>query len=105
ERDATRLHEIQATKLLDSASTPLFRASLTAKGKLIIIAYVAPDGTTLRKMVLQDALFFNYVPGAGTGQPPKDSFTINFTTMTCEQSKKSHNTTPHKKNQLTTWAS
>src|SRR5262245_56890073 len=72
------VHEIQASKFMDSTSTALFKASLDGKGKLVIIAFVKEGGSDASlTLVLQDAIVSSYVPWGG--EPPRDSFTLNFT--------------------------
>jgi type VI secretion system secreted protein Hcp len=86
------VHEIQASKFTDSTSTALFKASLDGKGKLVIIAFVKEGSSDASlTFVLQDAIVASYVPGSG--DPPRDSFTLNFTTITFDTSAKSPNTT------------
>jgi len=92
EIEGPTLHEIQVSKVLDSTSTALFKASLVGKGKLIVIAFVKGDGSAASMtLVLQDAIISSYV--TGSGQPPRDNFTLNFTTITFDTSANSPDTT------------
>ncbi len=49
EGSGSATQEIVITKLHDSVSPALFRASLDGRGKLIVIAFVKEDGTTYWK--------------------------------------------------------
>ena len=88
---APTVHEIVASKLMDSVSTALFKASIEGEGKLVIIAFVKDDGSSYMKLVLQNALIASYT--IGSGDQRMETFTLDFTTITFDTAKKSPNTT------------
>jgi type VI secretion system secreted protein Hcp len=83
-RDQPSVSEIVVTKLMDSASTALFRQSTWGEGKMVVIAFVK-DGTTYMTIILRDTLISSFsVSGHGgvSNAKPMESLSLNFSGIT-----------------------
>lgn len=84
------ISEIIATKYQDSTSTDLFKEALSGREKEVTIVFVK-DGQEYLRITLKGTLISSYnTSGAGGGDRPLETFTLNFTEITFTMGSPAH---------------
>jgi len=84
EASAPSVSEIIVTKVIDAASTNLFRASLFGEGKKVKIDFCKTDKDKVEpylQLELENTLVSSYSVSSG-GDRPTESMSLNFTKIT-----------------------
>ena len=86
ESSAPSISEVIVTKVMDAASTELFKQSTAgADGKKVEICFISTGdpGTTYAQYTLEDTLISGYSVSSG-GDRPSESISLNFTKVMFE---------------------
>jgi type VI secretion system secreted protein Hcp len=77
ESGSSNVSEIVVTKNVDSASTALFRESLSGEGVSAVVDFVRDDGSVYLRVAMSGTLIASYTL-SGSGDDATESLTLNF---------------------------